>query len=73
MVVPSDTRKKNIVNCGIALQHLKLAGVPLYDEDETLIVGDDIVDGDKELTLSLLWNIFVHLQVHWRLLYQLSF
>lgn len=63
LVIPSDTRKKNLVNCGIALQHLKHAGVPLYDEDGTVIVGEDIVNGDKELTLSLLWNIFVHLQV----------
>lgn len=51
------------MNCGIAFQHLKQAGVALYDEDGTVIVGEDIVNGDKELTLSLLWNIFVHLQV----------
>lgn len=63
LVFPSDTRKKNVMNCGIAFQHLKQAGVALYDEDGTVIVGEDIVNGDKELTLSLLWNIFVHLQV----------
>ncbi|XP_059662135.1 uncharacterized protein LOC132308145 [Cornus florida] len=63
MIVPSDTRKKNLVNCGIALQHLKLADVPLYDEDGLVIVGEDVVNGDKELTLSLLWKMFVHLQL----------
>ncbi|KAK3012037.1 hypothetical protein RJ639_011368 [Escallonia herrerae] len=63
MVIPSDTRKKNLVNCGIALQHLKQAGVPLDDEDGAVIIGEDIVDGEKELTISLLWNIFVHLQL----------
>ncbi|CAL5408374.1 unnamed protein product [Camellia sinensis] len=61
MLVPLDTRKKNVVNCGIALQHLKQAGVPLFDEDGSMIVAEDIVSGDKELTLLLLWIIFVHL------------
>lgn len=63
MVVPSDTRKKNLANCGFALQNLRQAGVSLCDEDGMTIVGDDVANGDKELTLSLLWNIFVHLQV----------
>lgn len=63
MVVPSDTRKKSLVNCGTVLQFLREAGVPLCDQDGTLIMAEDIVDGDKELTISLLWNIFVHLQV----------
>ncbi|XP_075090893.1 uncharacterized protein LOC107824776 isoform X2 [Nicotiana tabacum] len=62
MVVPSDTRKKSLVNCGTVLQFLREAGVPLCDQDGTLIMAEDIVDGDKELTISLLWNIFVHLQ-----------
>lgn len=63
-MVPSDTHKKNVANCGTAMQHLKQAGVPLFDEDGSAIGGEDIVSGDKELTLSLLWNIFVHLQVN---------
>ncbi|KAE9461705.1 hypothetical protein C3L33_06407, partial [Rhododendron williamsianum] len=62
ILVPSDSHKKNVANCGIAMQHLKQAGVPLFDEDGSVIVGEDIVSGDKELTLSLLWNIFIHLQ-----------
>lgn len=63
IVVPSDTRKKNLANCGLALQYLRQAGVSLHDEDGTMIVTDDIANGDKELTISLLWNMFVHLQV----------
>ena len=63
LVVPSDTHKKSLSNCGIALQYLKQAGVPLSDEDGMLITDADIVNREKELVLSLLWNMFVHLQV----------
>ncbi|KAK4755067.1 hypothetical protein SAY87_008824 [Trapa incisa] len=63
LMVPSDTNKKNLANCSIALQYLKKFGVPLYDDDEMEIVADDIANGDKELTLSLVWNMFVHLQI----------
>ncbi|XP_065879839.1 uncharacterized protein [Euphorbia lathyris] len=63
MVVPSDTRKKNLINCGIALQYLKKMGLTLCDEDGVMIMEDDIANGDKELTLSFLWKIFVHFQL----------
>ncbi|XP_027184330.1 abnormal spindle-like microcephaly-associated protein homolog isoform X1 [Coffea eugenioides] len=63
LVVPSDTHKKSLSNCGIALQYLKQAGVPLCDEDGMLITDADIVNREKELVLSLLWNMFVHLQL----------
>lgn len=63
MVVPSDTQKKNLINCGIALKSLREAGVSLLDEDGTEVMEEDVVSGDKELTLSLLWNMFVNLQV----------
>lgn len=63
MVVPSDTQKKSLLNCGIALQYLKQAGVSLLDEDGTEIIAEDVLNGEKELTLSLLWNMFVNLQV----------
>ncbi|PON84060.1 Beta-catenin [Trema orientale] len=63
LVVPSDTRKKYLANCGVVLQYLRQAGVALYDDDGVTIMGDDVANGDKELTLSLLWNIFVHLQL----------
>ncbi|XP_019176029.1 PREDICTED: abnormal spindle-like microcephaly-associated protein homolog isoform X2 [Ipomoea nil] len=63
MVVPSDTRKKCLINCGAVLQYVKQAGVPLLDEDGTTIMAEDVVNGDKELILSLLWNMFVHLQL----------
>ncbi|CAL0330701.1 unnamed protein product [Lupinus luteus] len=63
IAVPSDTTKKKLANCVFALQYLRQVGVSLEDEDGMLIVADDLVNGDKELTLSLLWNMFVHLQL----------
>ncbi|KAJ1405595.1 P-loop containing nucleoside triphosphate hydrolase [Sesbania bispinosa] len=63
ILVPSDTPKKNLANCGLALHYLRQAGVSLLDEDDTMIETDDIVNGDKELILSLLWNMFVQLQL----------
>ncbi|PRQ24341.1 hypothetical protein RchiOBHm_Chr6g0271351 [Rosa chinensis] len=36
------------------------SNIVLHD-DGMMIVRDDIADGDKELTISLLWNMFVHL------------
>ncbi|RWW74767.1 hypothetical protein BHE74_00017276 [Ensete ventricosum] len=42
---------------------LRVVGVSLFDADGTQILAEDIVNGDKELTLSLLWNIFLKLQV----------
>ncbi|XP_057719567.1 uncharacterized protein LOC130933991 [Arachis stenosperma] len=63
IVVPSDSPKRNLANCVLALQYLKQASVSLHDEDGMMILADDIVSGDKELTLSLLWNMFVHLQL----------
>ncbi|KAL4309998.1 hypothetical protein GQ457_01G042960 [Hibiscus cannabinus] len=63
IVVPSDTQKKNLANCGVALQYLEQAGATLCDEDGLKITGDDVAGGEKEFTLSLLWNIFVHLQL----------
>ncbi|KAJ0239472.1 Binding / calmodulin binding protein [Hirschfeldia incana] len=63
MVVPSDNRKKNLANCRVALQYLKDAGVSLKDDEGMMITIEDVADGDRELTISLLWNIFVHLQL----------
>ncbi|XP_073016437.1 uncharacterized protein [Primulina eburnea] len=63
MLVPSDTPKKNLVNCGVALEYLNQAAVPLLDEEGIEIIGEDVVNGEKELTISLLWNMFVHLQL----------
>lgn len=63
MVVPSDNRKKSLANCRLALQYLKGAGVPLKDDEGIMITGEDVADGDRELTILLLWNMFVHLQV----------
>ncbi|CAL1397783.1 unnamed protein product [Linum trigynum] len=61
--ISSDSRKKRVTNCGIGLKWLKHAGVNLYDEDGMEITEDDIASGDKELTISLLWNMFIQLQL----------
>ena len=63
VMLTSDTSKKKLTNCRTALQYLKLAGVPLKDDDDMEIVGEDVANGDKELVISLLWNVFVYLQV----------
>ncbi|KAL1146893.1 hypothetical protein V6Z11_A10G015900 [Gossypium hirsutum] len=42
IVVPSDTHKKNLANCGVALQYLREAGVMLCDEDGLKITRDDL-------------------------------
>ncbi|XP_071737666.1 uncharacterized protein [Rutidosis leptorrhynchoides] len=63
VAVPSDDQKKNLVNCEICLKYLKQIGVALCDEDGTEIIAEDIVNGDKELIICLLWNIFIHLQL----------
>lgn len=63
MISPSDTHKKNLQNCSIAFQYLKKIGVPLIDGDGVRIVAEDLANGDKELTLSILWNMFLHMQV----------
>ncbi|GAB2231563.1 hypothetical protein Drorol1_Dr00010571 [Drosera rotundifolia] len=63
IVLPTDALKKKLQNCLVALQYLKQAGVPLADEDGIVILEEDIASGDKELTVYLLWNIFVHLQM----------
>ncbi|XP_033148060.1 abnormal spindle-like microcephaly-associated protein homolog isoform X3 [Brassica rapa] len=63
MVVPSDNRKKKLANCRVALQYLKDAGVSLKDDEGMMITIEDVADGDRELSISLLWNIFVHLQL----------
>ncbi|KAL2628242.1 hypothetical protein AAZV13_07G221900 [Glycine max] len=72
IVVPSDTPKKKLANCGLVLQYIRHAGGSLLDEDGIMIVADDIVNGDKELTLSLLWNMFVHLQTAMKVLMPLN-
>ncbi|MBA0598889.1 hypothetical protein Gorai_005131 [Gossypium raimondii] len=53
IVVPSDTHKKNLANCGVALQYLREAGVMLCDEDGLKITRDDVADRDTELTSGI--------------------
>ncbi|XP_072951078.1 uncharacterized protein [Typha angustifolia] len=63
LITPCDTHKKKIQNCTVALQYLKKAGVLLSDGDGIVIEAEDITNADKELILSLLWNMFTHLQL----------
>ncbi|KAF8669068.1 hypothetical protein HU200_051390 [Digitaria exilis] len=63
VIVPSDTNKKRLSNCTTAIQYIKKARVPLSDSDGVTISAEDIVAGDKELILSLLWNVFIHMQL----------
>ncbi|KAG0483935.1 hypothetical protein HPP92_012019 [Vanilla planifolia] len=62
VVSPSDTSKKNLQNCKIAVQFLKDYGVLLSDSDGVMITATDIANGDRELTCSMLWNVFVKMQ-----------
>ncbi|KAG8080350.1 hypothetical protein GUJ93_ZPchr0007g3154 [Zizania palustris] len=63
MIAPSDTYKKRLHNCTVAIQYIKQAGVPLSDADGVSISAEDIINGDKELILSLLWNVFIYVQL----------
>jgi abnormal spindle-like microcephaly-associated protein len=63
VIAPSDTSKKRLSNCTTAIQYMKQAQVPLSDSDGVTILAEDIAAGDKELSLSLLWNVFVYMQV----------
>ncbi|XP_062190607.1 uncharacterized protein LOC133893568 isoform X2 [Phragmites australis] len=63
VTAPSDTHKKKLHNCTVAIQYIKQAGVPLSDSDGVTISAEDIATGDKELILSLLWNVFIHMQL----------
>uniref|UniRef100_A0ACD5U8H0 Uncharacterized protein n=1 Tax=Avena sativa TaxID=4498 RepID=A0ACD5U8H0_AVESA len=63
VIAPSDTHKKKLQNCTMAIQYIKQAGVPVSDADGVIISAEDIANGDKELILSLLWNIFIHMQL----------
>ncbi|PKA46724.1 hypothetical protein AXF42_Ash019707 [Apostasia shenzhenica] len=63
VVCPSDHQKKHLQNCSTALKFLEGSSVPLTDSDGLLITAEDLANGDKELTCSLVWNVFVHLQV----------
>eukprot|EP00878_Enallax_costatus_P034413 GHUV01038150.1.p1 GENE.GHUV01038150.1~~GHUV01038150.1.p1 ORF type:complete len:929 (+),score=331.02 GHUV01038150.1:1045-3831(+) len=64
---PADRRPMQVHNTGLALSALKEAGVPLSALPTTCgivsVKPDDIVDGDREKTLSLLWAVARTLQL----------
>ena len=55
----------------MAIQYIKQAGVPISDADGVTISAEDIANGDKELILSLLWNMFIHMQVNLKMPFSL--
>ncbi|CAL5083248.1 unnamed protein product [Urochloa decumbens] len=63
VVPPSDKNNKRLNNCKTAIRYIKQARVPLSDSDGVTISAEDIAAGDKELILSLLWNVFIHMQL----------
>uniref|UniRef100_A0A0E0AKL0 Calponin-homology (CH) domain-containing protein n=1 Tax=Oryza glumipatula TaxID=40148 RepID=A0A0E0AKL0_9ORYZ len=63
VIAPSDTYKKRLHNCTMAIQYIKQAGFPLSDADGLSISAEDIANGDKELILALLWNMFIYMQL----------
>uniref|UniRef100_J3MLC9 Calponin-homology (CH) domain-containing protein n=1 Tax=Oryza brachyantha TaxID=4533 RepID=J3MLC9_ORYBR len=63
VIAPSDTSKKRLHNCTMAIQYMKQAGIRLSDADGLSISAEDITNGDKELVLSLLWNVFISMQL----------
>jgi abnormal spindle-like microcephaly-associated protein len=72
VIAPSDTHKKKLQNCTMAIQYIKQAGVLLSDADGVIISAEDIANGDKELILSLIWNIFIHMQVNLNMLFSIA-
>ena len=56
----------------MAIQYIKQAGVPISDIDGVTISAEDIANGDKELILSLLWNMFIHMQVNLNIQYHVT-
>lgn len=61
--LPCHMPKKQVHNCKVALQRLALAGVPLLDDQGSPIVAEHIAAGQRDKTLSLMWNVILHLQV----------
>lgn len=64
MIAPSDSHKKKLHNCTMAVQYMKEAPVLISDADAVRVSAEYILNGDKELILAFLWNMFIHMQVN---------
>ncbi|XP_044419976.1 uncharacterized protein, partial [Triticum aestivum] len=60
---PSDSHKKKLHNCIMAVQYMKEAPVLISDADAVRVSAEYILNGDKELILAFLWNMFIHMQL----------
>ncbi|KAG0624633.1 hypothetical protein M758_3G262500 [Ceratodon purpureus] len=60
---PCQAPKKRTHNCELALKSLAQSGVLLEDETGAPITAEHISSGQREKTLSLIWNLILHLQV----------
>lgn len=48
----------------MAVQYMKEAPVLISDADAVRVSAEYILNGDKELILAFLWNMFIHMQVN---------
>lgn len=61
---PCLAPKKRAHNCELALESFARSGVLLEDETGASITAEHISSGQREKTLSLIWNLILYLQVH---------
>lgn len=60
---PCLAPKKRAHNCELALESFARSGVLLEDETGASITAEHISSGQREKTLSLIWNLILYLQV----------
>lgn len=61
--LPCHMPKKRAHNCEVAIESLSRSGVLMQDEQGAPITAEHIASGQREKTLSLMWNVILHLQV----------
>ena len=63
--LPAVLRSEKVHNCSIVLDHVKKRGVSLsgIGNAKEEFLAAEIVDGDREASLSLLWKIVAQFQV----------
>ncbi|KAL4423889.1 hypothetical protein ABPG75_001190 [Micractinium tetrahymenae] len=65
---PSDRRPVRVANLQLALEQFARAGLPLrsvrtHQGKVVTLAAADLVDGDREMTLCLLWRLILHFQL----------
>uniref|UniRef100_A0A453P2R1 Uncharacterized protein n=1 Tax=Aegilops tauschii subsp. strangulata TaxID=200361 RepID=A0A453P2R1_AEGTS len=56
----------------MAVQYMKEAPVLISDADAVRVSAEYILNGDKELILAFLWNMFIHMQVNLHMSFSIS-